>query len=218
MSVVLSASGVVKPGMYPEFLAQASEISKMYQRLGAAIPPRLMSAGLAGEATGTWNFNIEYDDLDSFGEAMDRQQSDEEHQAFMLRLQEPNNPSTVTSVVAASELPLGETKGGRGPVMAVFATKILPGGLERSLELGVRANAFAETHGAVRARLFNLMGAGSAAGLYTSTWEFPNILSYTKVMGAFATEPEGQAIAAAASAADAPNVLVLEAVYTEIPI
>ena len=217
MSVVLSASGVVKPGQYPEFVAQASEISKIYQRLGAK-PPRLMSAGFAGEATGTWNYNIEYDDLDSFGEAMDRQQADEEFQVFMLRLQEPNNPSTVTSVVVASELPLREAKGGQGPVSAVYATRINPGGLERSLEIGARVNAFVEAHGAVNARLFNVIGGGSGPGLYVSSWEFENVRSYAKAIGAFGTEPEGQAIAVTVTAVDAPNMLVFEAVYTEIPI
>jgi hypothetical protein len=136
----------------------------------------------------------------------------------MLRLQEPNNPSTITSVVVASELPLRESKDGQGPVSAVFVSRINPGGLERSLEMGARVNAFAEAHGAVNARLFNVIGGGSAPGLYATTWEFENVLTYAKVMGAFGTEPEGQAFAAAVTAVDAPNTLVFEAVYTEIPI
>lgn len=217
MSVVLSASGVVKPGRYPEFVAQSAEASKMYQRLGGK-PARLMSAGMAGEAFGTWTFNVEYDDLDAFGEAMDRQQGDGEAEAFLLRLQEPSNPSTVTSVAVASEISLRESKGGRGPVMAIYVTKVHPGGLERALELGTRTNAFVEAHGAVNARLFNLIGAGSSAGLYTTTWEFDTVAGYTKAMSAFTAEPEGLSIVAAAAADDAPNALVFEGVYTEIPI
>lgn len=217
MSIVLSASGVVKPGRYPDFVSQAAEASKLYQRLGSK-PPRLFSAGIAGEAIGQWTFNVEYDDLDSFGQAMDRQQTDGEAQAFLLRLQEPSNPSTVTSVVVASEVPLRESKAGKGPVMCIYVTKVLPGGLERALELGTRASAFAEAHGAVNARLFSLLGAGSGTGLYTSVWELENMAAYARVMGAFTTEPAGQAIAAEATAADAPSTLVFEAVYTEIPV
>jgi hypothetical protein len=47
MTVILSSVGRVKPGRFNDFLVQAAQASKLYQRLGTR-PPRLMMAGLAG--------------------------------------------------------------------------------------------------------------------------------------------------------------------------
>jgi hypothetical protein len=217
MSVVLSSSGQVKPGRYAEFVAQAGEASKLFQRFGSA-PPRLMIAGLAGEAFGAWTFSIEFDDFASFAAHTDRFAADSEAQEFNMRINDASSPTTTTSVVVASEVVVRKTKGGRGPVMAIFVTKVHPGGLERALELGGRANALAERHGAVNARLFTLFGAGSSAGQYTATWEFENMAGYAKAMDAFGSDPEGQAIAAASVAVDAPDTVVFDAIYNEVPL
>jgi len=42
--------------------------------------------------------------------------------------------------------------------------------------------------------------------------------AYARMIDAFSTEPEGQAIAAASAGADASNTIVFEAVYSEIPL
>lgn len=217
MTVILSSSGQVKPGRYVDFVAQASEASKLYQHLGAK-PPRLHVAGFAGEAYGTWTFSVEFDDLETFGRITDEFNNDSEAQAFILRIQEPDAPTTMQRVSILNEVPLREPRAGRGPVMALWVSKAHPGGLERTLDLAGRANAFAEEHGAVNARLFSLLGAGSGTGLYIASWEFENFLGYTKVIEAFATEPEGQAIATVTASTDAPDVLVFDGVYGEIPI
>jgi hypothetical protein len=39
-----------------------------------------------------------------------------------------------------------------------------------------------------------------------------------KLIDAFNTEPAGQAVATASTAADAPSTMVFEAIYSEIPI
>jgi hypothetical protein len=215
MSVVLSSAGTVSPGRYADFISQSAEAAKIWERLGAS-SCRLMTAGFAGEASGTWTFSAEFADMDALGTGTDHWQTDSDALAFMHRMQDSNSPTTITSVLLATEVPLRETKGGRGPIMAVWASKVHPGGMERALELGARANTFAELHGALNARYFTLLGAGSSTGMHTVTWEFDSMRSYLKVMEAFGTEPEGQAIAAAAGAADRPNTLVFEAVYSEI--
>jgi hypothetical protein len=217
MSVMLSSIGRVKPGRYSDFLSQAAEASKLYQRLGTR-PPRLLSAGLAGEAFGTWTFSVEFDDLDSFGAISDKYQSDPEAQAFMVQLQDETNPTTIEQVNVSVEVPVRESKGGRGSVVAIYASKGHPGALERGLELGVKACDFAEAHGALDARIFNLIGSGSGTGVTVTMWEFDSMRAYAKVMDAFTTEPAGQAITTAAAAADAPATGVFEAVYAEIPI
>jgi hypothetical protein len=110
------------------------------------------------------------------------------------------------------------SKGGRGRVVALYASKVHPGGLERGLELGLKGCDFAEAHGSLDARMFNLIGSGSGTGITLTMWEFADIRAYAKVMDAFTTEPAGQAIAVAATSADSPVTGVFEAVYNEIPI
>ena len=217
MAAIISSSGRVKPGRYADFIAQAAEASKLYQRLGAA-PPRLMTAGFAGEAFGTWTFTVECDDIESLAAVSDQFAADSEAQAYMLRLQEEHSPTVMEQVSIGIEVPLRESKGGRGSVAAVYVVKPHPGGLERTLELGGRVAAFGESQGAVDVRTFSLLGAGSGAGLYLTILEFDSLRAYAKVIDAFSTEPEGQAIAATSAGADAPNTIVFEAVYSEIPL
>lgn len=217
MSVILSSMGRAKPGRYGDFISQATQASKLYQKLGTP-PPRLMLAGLAGEAFGTWTFSVEFDDLDSFGAISDQYQADPEAQAFMVQLQEETNPSTLEQVNVCVEVPVRESKGGRGSVVALYASKTNPGGLERGLELAVSSCDFAEAQGALDARIFNLIGSGSGSGTTVTMWEFDSVRAFAKVMDAFTTEPAGQAIATAAAAADTPVIQLFEAVYNEIPI
>jgi hypothetical protein len=217
MSVLMSSLGRVKPGRYVDFLAQSAQASKLYQNLGTR-PPRLFSAGLAGEAFGTWTFSVEFDDLDSFAVVSDRFLADPEAQAFMLQLQEESNPSTLEQVNVCVEVPVREPKGGRGSIIALYASKVHPGALERGLDLGVKACEFAEAQGALDARIYNLVGSGSGTGTTVTMFEFENMRAYARMMEAFTTEPAGQAIATAAAAGDAPSTGIFEAVYNEIPI
>jgi hypothetical protein len=217
MTVILSTVSRVKPGRFNDFLAQAAQASQLYQRLGTR-PPRLMMAGLAGEAFGSWTFSMEFDDLDSFAVITDQYQSDPEAQASVLQMHDENNPATFEQVNLGVEVPVRESKGGRGSVVALYASKVHPGGLERGLELGVKGCDFAEAHGALDARMFNLIGSGRGTGITVTMWEFENIRAYAKVMDAFMTEPAGQAIAVAATSADSPVTGVFEAVYNEMPI
>jgi hypothetical protein len=217
VTVILSTVGRVKPGRYSDFLAQAAQASKLYQRLGTR-PPRLMMAGLAGEAFGSWTFSLEFDDLDSFGVVTDQYQADPEAQASMMQMHEEDSPTVIEQVNLAGEVPVRESKGGRGNVVALYASKIHPGGLERGLELGVKGCDFAEAHGSLDARMFNLIGSGSGTGVTVTMWEFESIRAYAKVIDAFTTEPAGQAIAIAATSADTPVTGIFEAVYNEIPI
>jgi hypothetical protein len=49
-------------------------------------------------------------------------------------------------------------------------------------------------------------------------FEFDNMRACAKLMDAFTTEPAGQAIATASTAADTPSTMVFEGIYSEIPI
>jgi hypothetical protein len=161
---------------------------------------------------------VEFDDLDSFGVISDQYQADPEAQASVLQMQDETNPVTFEQVNVGVEVPVRESKGGRGSVVALFASKVHPGGLESALELAVKACDFAEAHGSLDARIFNLIGSGSGTGITITMWEFESIRAYAGVMDAFTTEPAGQAITVAASSAGSPVTGVFEAVYNEIQI
>jgi hypothetical protein len=217
MAFITSAEGRVKPGRYNDFVAQANEASKLYQRLGAA-PPRLFVAGVAGESFGTWTFSVECDSAEQYGDLTDRGLLDGEMQAFKLRQQEENNPTTLDRVTLAAEIPLRDGKDGRGNVLVVHVARTNPGGLERGLELASRVGAFVERLGAVRTRTFDLIGAGQGADLTMSTWEFESMTAFARAIEGFSTDPDGQAIALESVGIDAPITRVFEGVYTEIPL
>jgi hypothetical protein len=111
-------------------------------------------AGLAGEAFGSWTFSVEFDDLDSFGVITDQYQTDPEAKAFALEMYDENNPVTFEQVNVGVEVPVPESKGGRGSV----------------------------SHGSLDARMFNLVGSGSGTGITVTMWEFADIRAYAKVM------------------------------------
>src|SRR5437763_333606 len=217
MAVISSAVGRVKPGRYEDFVSQALEASKLYERLGAETP-RLFSAGVAGEAFGTWTFSTEFPTMEAYGTFSDALLADAEWQSFTMRLQDENSPSTIENVNTAVELPGRTSRGGRGPVNVVNVSRVNPGGLERSIELGVRACDFVEGQGALNARSFDLVAAGMGAGMQMSIWEFENMRALGACMDAWGSDPAGRAIAVDAAAADAPLTRVFEGVYTQIPI
>jgi hypothetical protein len=217
MSVILSSMGRVKPGRYGDFVSQAAQASKLYERFGGRAP-RVLFAGLAGEAIGSWTFSVEFDDLASFGAASDHYGADPEAQTFMLQLQEEANPSTLEQVNVCVEIPIRESKGGRGSIVALYVSKVHPGALEAALELGAKACEFVEAQGALDARIFTLIGSGSGTGMTMTMWELDSMRAYAKVIDGFTTEPAGQALAAAQSSGDAPVTTVFEGVYNEISI
>lgn len=218
MAVTSNVVGRTKPGRYEDFLSQALEVTKLYERLGAGTS-RLFAAGIAGEAFGTWTFASEFDSMEHYGTFSDALSTDAEWQALMLRLQQPDNPVTLEQVNLCVEIPTGRThSGGRGAVLVSNASRPSPGALEEAIALGIRACAFVERHGAVSARLFNLVAAGLGAGMMLSTWEFANLRALGKAYDAWSTDPEGQAIASEAAGRDAPLTMVWDGIYNQIPI
>ena len=216
MSVFMSTIFRIKPGRYADAMVQAARGAQLYERFGTN-RPRLLSAGLAGEAFGTWTFSVDFEDLESFGTITDQYSADPDSQAYFMQLQEADNPVTLEQLNVGLEIPVRESKGGRGNVIALYAAKVHPGGLERALALGVRACDFAEAHGALDARMFSLLASGSGTGITTTMFEYEDMRAFTTVIEAFNTEPAGQAIAVEGTAADSPVTTVFEAVYNEVP-
>jgi len=217
MTVLNSILGRVKPSRFEDFVNQALEAAKLHERLGAS-NVRLFTAGPSGEAFGTWTFSMEFESMEAYGAFTDILMADSEMQALMMRVQSEENPSTIENITLAVEIPVRTSKGGRGPVSVVNVSRTHPGGLERSLALGARACAFVENHGAVDARMYDLVASGSGAGMTMSTWEFETMRAFGACIDAFNTDPEGQAIAVDATAADAPLTRVFEGIYTQIPL
>lgn len=218
MAVTSNVVGRTKPGRYEDFLSQGLEVSKLYERLGAGLS-RLFSAGAAGEAFGTWTFTTEFDSMEHYGTFSDALAADAEWQSFLLRLQQPDSPVDIEQVSLCVEIPTGRPQTvGRGPVLVSNVSRPNPGGLEKAVELATRACAFVERHGAVSARLFNLVSSGAGAGMMLSTWEFASMRALGKAYDAWSSDPEGQAIATEAAGRDAPLTVVWDGMYNQIPI
>lgn len=217
MTVALTTSGRIQPGRYNDFVAQATEAAKIYERLGTA-PPRLHLGGLAGEAFWSWTYTVEYEDLDSFGEISDQWNADAEAQAFLLRLSDPANPAPIERAQLCVQVPVHTATSGRGSQLAIYASRVHPGQQARAFDLAGRACAFIERHGGLNARVWNLMAAGSGTGMAVMTVEFDSVRSYARAMSAFSTDQDGQAIAAEGTGKDAPDTVVFEGLYGEIPL
>ena len=218
MTVLHSVVGRVQPGRYDEFLSQSLEVSKLYERHGAE-NIRLMQAVSAGEATNSWTFSSEFENAEAYGAFTEELTADLEMQNFLTRMRAANSPVTVEQISLASEVPL-ERKGkqGRGDVVEVHVSRIIPGRFEEAIKLTTTACNFAERKGARHGRLFQLSYAGLGSGLFMVSWEYANLRAAGKAMDGWNTDPKGQAIAARMYGPEASTTLVFSGLYTTIPI
>jgi len=100
----------------------------------------------------------------------------------------------------------------------VHVAKLHPGRIEENLAASNAAFDFIEAHGATNARLFQLLNAGSGAGLLMATWEHDSMAAYGRVMDAFGNDPAGQAISAAQLAPDPVSTPTFDGLYARIPL
>lgn len=218
MTILSSVTGRVQPGRYEQFLSEALEAKKLYERLGAR-EVTLGAAMSAGEGSGTWAFSAEFDSAEAYGEFSDEASQDGEFQTFLMRLRSPDTSSVIEQMSLAFEVDLGrKMKTKRGNVIEVHTSRVTPGRMEQALATAKSACSFVERHGGRRARLWQLSHAGSGSGLMMISWEFENNRAMGKAMDAWGSDPRGQAISAQLYSADAPTTIVYSATYAVIPI
>lgn len=218
MAVIHSSISRVKPGRLEDVLSMTLECLKVQERLNVTTG-RLLTAALAGEASGLSVFSTEFEDIDEYARYAEVAGQDQEMQSLFGRAQAADSPVVIEQQSLATEVPLGRTpRSGRGSVVEVHVSRPTPGQLEAALAMARRVCDFVEANGALNARLFQLGYSGAGSGSLMSSWEFNDIKAWAKVTRAWETEPEGQTIAASLTNANPATTLVFSGLYSEIPL
>ena len=163
----------VKDGRIEEAVGVGMEAAKLVGRHGGEVRAFLSTA--AGEQVDTILFTMEYESPEELGRAMDALAADSELQAFVARISAPGSASVITSQSMGMELPIRTPKAGRGNILEVHTSKVHPGRLEEFLSDAVEVCEFAESNGAVNARVIQLTYAGLASGMVAFCWELESI-------------------------------------------
>jgi hypothetical protein len=217
MRVTHAVIGKVQPGRLEDAITLARDGAKLVGRYGGDV--RLLSAAVAGEATGTTVFAIDYVSTDAFATAMQEMSTDTELQAFTARANVANSPSIIVSDSMSIDVPTAYTsKGGRGSVVEVHLNRPVPGRLEAALAMCAKVCEFAEANGAANARTFQLSYAGMMSGVWGVSWETADWLASGRLGAAWMSDPLGLEIQTQSLSADNPTTQVSSAVYQDIPL
>ncbi|HZU80282.1 MAG TPA: hypothetical protein VE991_10245 [Acidimicrobiales bacterium] len=218
MAVIHSTIFRVKPGRLEDMLSMTLESLKVHERLDVRTG-RLMTAAVAGEASGVFAFSTEFTDVEAYATFADEAARDHEMQTLFARAQAADSPVVLEQQSLATEIPLGRTpRTGRGTVLEIHVTRPTPGRFDETLAMAGRVAELVERHGARNARVFQLGYAGICSGMLMSSWECDSVRAWAKVSAAWQTDPEGQAIAATLTAASPTSTLVFSGLYNEVPV
>ena len=217
MPVVHTVISRPKPGRQTEAINVAAQAAQLLRRNGAK-DCRLLLANIAGEASGLHTFVSEYENNEDFGAVSEKLAVDPKLEALMEAATGVNSPVTIENQSLVAEVPLGRTgQSGRGSVIAVYISRLLPGQLQAGLDLARKGFDFVEGQGAMAPRLFVQSVAGSMTDLFVASFEFDSLRAWGKAQDAYLS-PKGQKLAALLQAPDCPMVTVGSHLYQEIPI
>jgi hypothetical protein len=204
-----------KPGRFDDSLGMIVEVAKLLERHGST-DNRALVGGIAGEETGSIAFTSQFDTGEALGATVDALLADSEYTAWLGRASAENGPSTLLSRSVASEIPLGRSgPTGRGSVVEVYLSRMIPGRLDATIELSHAAFDFLEASGATNCRLMQLQNAGSLSEALVSTWEFENLRAYGRAGDAMMSDPKGQAVMEILTSATNPISIVTSGVYRD---
>lgn len=217
MTVSQAHISKIHPGRMEDAVNLARDGAKLVGRHGGQV--RFLTPAFAGEATGTGVFSVDYTDEKEFGRAMQEMSTDAELQQFLLRVQGPDSPTTMISDSLTVDLPTGHTsKGGHGTLVEVYLSRLVPGRLQTALVMSARVCQFAERHGAVNARTFQVIYGGSVSGLWGVSWEVGDWIKHSELASAWQRDPEGLEIQTQAMSSDSPTTYTSSAIYQDIPL
>jgi hypothetical protein len=207
-----------KPGRLNDAIGMGVEAGKLLTRHGAE-ECRLFIGGPAGEATGTHVFIAEFTSWEAYGAFADEIEKDHELEVLMDRLTREDSPLVFESQGLSTELAL-DRKGnaGRGRIVEAYISKVVPGQFEAAMQLASDVFDYVEARGAVNAGLAMQTLAGSMTDTLIASWELESNRALGKLGDSYMTEPEGQAIMARLTGADAPITTIASGIYTEVPI
>jgi hypothetical protein len=216
VTVLESVQGSVKPGRGEDFLAQAAEAHKLFERLGAKAVR--LSIAAVGAPNDSWVFSMESENGEEWGELRDRTGEDLEFQAFVARVRSADAPSVISSITTSMEIPLRAGNRERGNVVEIHVSRPVPGRMEETLAQSAKVCDLIEARGATNARLFQIGYAGASSGLLMLGWEFHNLKELGRVGDLWSSDPAMIEIAATQYAADATVTPVFDAVYQVVPL
>jgi hypothetical protein len=218
VTVLLTSVSRARPGRRADVVGVSSEAKKLLERLGVG-ECRLSMAATAGEASGTFAFTMQFDSNEAYGTFADRAAEDQDLQGLTERLDRDDSPIVTETQSLAAEIPLDRAvKDGRGSVAQAYISRAHPGRFEAALDLGRRAFDFVEANGALNARLYTLLGAGSMTDALLATWEFENMRALGRAGDAYLSDPNGLALMQFMTSSDCPVTTISSGVYTNIPI
>lgn len=218
MTVIYSTVSRGRPGRRHDAVAAAAVGKKLVEREGAK-DCRLSMATTAGEASGTFVFTMQFDSNESYGAFADETAGDPELMALTDRLDHEDSPVLIEAHSLGVEIPLDRPlKAGRGSIIQAYLSRPLPGRFEDALDLASRAFDFVEANGAVNARLFTLLSAGSMTNALVASWELESMQALGRVGDAYVSDPAGQALMQAMVGSECPVATIANNIYAEIPI
>ena len=115
MSVVQTSVSRVNPGRSQDVPALALEAAKLFERHGSG-ESRLLVAGLAGEATGTYVFTTEFANGEAWGAWSDGLNADPETQALLDRVNSDDEPDRAREHELRGRHPARASERSRGVV------------------------------------------------------------------------------------------------------
>ena len=218
MTVIYSTVSRARPGRRRDAVAAAAVGKKLVEREGAK-DCRLSAAATAGENSGTFVFTMQFDSNEDYGGFADKTAGDQELAALAERLDHEDSPVMIEANSLGAEIPLDRpVKAGRGSAIQAYLSRPLPGRFEGALDLARQAFDFVEANGAVNARLFTLITAGSMTDALVASWEFESMRALGRVGDAYMSDPAGQALMQALTGPDCPITTISSGIYMEIPI
>lgn len=218
MTVVQSTVSRARPGRRQDVIALALEASKLFERHGSG-ENRLLTAGLAGEATGTYVFTTEFANAEAWGAFSDALNQDPETEALLDRVYAEGSPIIIDNMSLGVEIPLGRpASAARGHVIEAHVSRPLPGRFDAALELAAMAFDFLEARGAVGCRLIQLNDAGQLSECLVASWEFESMRAAGAIADAYFTDPAAEPIMQLLTGSATPITTISSGMYSEIPI
>jgi hypothetical protein len=204
MTVVFATEGRIRSSGFDESLQIGLELAKLHVRLGAT-SSRVLYDLVGGEGTGSWVLWSEFESGNAYGQFVDAKLSDSEAFVMDQRLDASESPVQRGRRSLAVELPLArKAKGEWGQIVELRRSQLHPGRLDDAIAAAKAECAFAERHGARRARLFRQTHGDQTTGHLVLAWEFENASTFGGAIDAWSTDAKGRALAAEANSENAP--------------
>jgi hypothetical protein len=216
MQTISTSLARCSPGQRDQFLGQALEGMKLFERHGAT-HTRLLAALTAGQASDVYALTNDFDSAEAYGAFVDELLRDAEFGTLMSRITSPESPLTIISRILATEVPLMRSgPADHGAVVAAYIGRPERGRFEDCCEFARSVFEFIEGHGASNCHLLELDSAGARTGELMARWEFDSMRSRGKAFDAWASDPEGQALAARVRAQDSPLSITWAGLYRDV--